>query len=86
MEVLHEFEFFINRREPNFDSACDSAYEYALEKFRNGYLITVWDRSTDFIKIVFQSLEMNVKYSRYGGISCTYTFKCTVFKIIERES
>ena len=78
MKILYERNFTISRTESGFDKACDSARERALVMLgmdEDGYAEDVegWNRSTDFIEIVFVSLSIMGDMCGGGYI---YSFVC----------
>lgn len=75
--ILATEKVVVNRRESSFDRACDEAYNLAvmmlgIDDSGHSTRVKKWDRSTCFIRVVFESYE---HVGSMGGGSHKYTFR-----------
>lgn len=76
-KILKSEEIVVSRREPNFDRACDDAYNRTVSIFGitdcgHSNRVKDWDRSSCCIRVVFVGYEHT---GGMGGHECHYIFR-----------
>jgi len=84
MKILKKLSVVVQRKECNFDRACDEAHSQSMLKLgcdEDGYLSNCpeWQRSTDSIVVMFVSYKTT---GGMGGWWHEYIFECSVVRDI----